>query len=339
MGVHDRAFLPLFAAALLLSALPQAVADPATQEPPGGGESLFTLTYAQENDGPWVNRWQGTDRYYTHGVALALAHQPRWSRRLGEALPLAPDTFASGVAYTVAHRMYTPAELTARELPQDDRPYAGYASLTVALERSSRTVADTVALVLGAVGPVTRAGELQRFAHRNWGGREPLGWDTQVPNTPVIQAAVDRRWRFAAGEALSAQLIPTVGASFGTVHIRGWVTGALRLGMNLPESFGSTELLTLRSPTSRVKEGVGLYAEVGAIGELVGWNLLISGGPNPLAPEPLLGSLRFGGGITGGLGLWSLEVAYYQRVESERFPSQAGSHRYGSASASISRQL
>ena len=112
-------------------------------------------------------------------------------------------------------------------------------------------------LKLGVVGPASQADNVQKDFHDLIGGDEPMGWDTQLPNEPVINIGYTVAHLAAAGHAGgSAQwrVVPvgTVGvgnvlhrrrSSASTEKSAGiswtpWVEPALRTGFNAASTVG-----------------------------------------------------------------------------------------------------
>ncbi|MFP4535172.1 MAG: lipid A deacylase LpxR family protein [Spirochaetaceae bacterium] len=295
----------------------------------------FSLGYRQENDGPWVNPVNGTDRYYTHGVAMSVTHQPEWGRELAELLPFGRNSTRSGVGYLFAHEMYTPENLSESEPIADDRPYAGYAYLGVAHYRAGPATLEHLRIDVGAVGPATQAEEIQTYAHENWGGREPRGWSNQLANRPTVQLSFERRWRLQAGGRFAVQLLPQLVAGLGTLRSEARLGSSLRLGFNLPVDFGPSRFGSPREATALPQPGLGIFGIAGAAGRAVGHDALFSGGESDTGPgrrvEHVVGELSVGGGAVLRVHSWSLEAHYAQVLVSPEFRGQEGRHRYGSA--------
>lgn len=299
----------------------------------------FSLTYHQENDGPWPNPFDGTDRYYTHGIALSVTHQPEWAKKLADLLPFGGGVARPGAGYLFAHEMYTPEDLSQSELITEDRPYAGYAYLGVAHQRASRGALDHLQLDVGAIGPITQADRIQSYAHEAWGGRDPRGWHNQLENETTVQLMIERRWRLETGGRFGMQLIPATSIDLGTVLGQIRLGTTLRVGFNLPDDFGPSRFGVTRQSTAEPQPGLGLFGFAGAAGRLVSHNRLISGNEHLSTSgrsiESLLGELSLGGGVVLRFGSWSLEANYAQLIVTPQFRGQEGRHRYGSARFTI----
>ena len=322
---------------LLASFLPfLLLPGPSVAADEGEGREAFSLGYHQENDGPWLNRINGTDRYYTHGIAISVTHRPEWGRDLAELVPFGGETVRSGVGYLIAHEMYTPEDLEEDDLITDDHPAAGYAYLGVTHQRASSNTLDRLQFDIGAVGPITQAERIQTYAHENWGGRDPRGWRHQLENEPTLQLWLERKWRFGAGEVFGIQLLPELGLGFGTVVRQVRLGSTVRIGFNLPDDFGSAGFGSPREATAEPERGLGIFGFAGAAARAVAHNKLISGnGEAGVTTETFVGDLSLGGGVVLRIGSWSAEAHYAHVVASPEFEGQIDPHRYGSATFAI----
>ena len=333
--------LTIAALFLCLSLQLPAADDRRTGEPTSASRPV-AVSYHQENDSPWLNQIDQTDRYYTHGIAVSVTHRPQWGDRLSERLPFGRDAGRSGVGYVLAHEMYTPDDLRADGVVENDRPYAGYAYFGVAHHRASQHALDQLQLDLGFVGPITQAGEIQTRSHEMWGGRNPRGWDNQLADEPTLQLWLRRVGRFALGRehGFGLQLLPSAELAVGSVRLHLELAAVLRVGMNLPADFGTSQLGSPRSPIAEPRAGPAVFVFGGARGRAVAHNMLISGNNirsshgRPISRA--VGRVQAGLGATLRIRSWSLEAVYSQTVVSEQFQGQDGGHRYGSAVFSIS---
>lgn len=361
---RHRTSSPASAAVIFISfVLFRCFAGPArihATEPPPRSIAPYSVNYHQENDGPWLRYNDTTDRYYTHGISLSVTHQPDWAGRLAGTIPFAPPSgnLHSGIGYGVTHRIFTPDGLTEEGVITDDRPYAGYLHLTMALQRGNTRIMDHLQLDIGAFGPIVQAGRIQSEAHRAWGGRDPRGWHNQLKNEPTLQTWVSRSYRLgialgrdrwgrvrvlsdATGAGPGLQLIPYGELGLGTVFRRIEAGTTVRLGFNLPARFGSPRMGRPHGAVGTVYPGVSLFGIVVAAGRVVGHNGLIEGNTfrdsHGIEATPLVMRLELGAGLAIGVGPWSLEATYLHIGMSPEFDSQTGSHRYGSAMVSLSR--
>lgn len=302
----------------------------------------FVVTYHQENDGPWLNHIEQTDRYYTHGIALSVVHRPDWGFRFTEALPSGNTQTDVAIGYVFTHKMFTPQDLSISEVIQDDRPYAGLAYLGTALFLVTEYYRDHLQLNLGAVGPITGAGEIQTWSHAQWGGADPQGWPNQLANEPVIQLEFERVyqyiWHFTNNFGIQA--LPALKGSVGTASSELRVGLVSRIGLNVPEDFGPPPLGSPFHP-SNTQAKASLYGFVGVAGSLVGHDILIQGNTiqtsHGVAIRHGVGEVQVGIGTAVPLRNWRFVAVYYQTAVSEQFAGQNGPHRFGSAMFSFVR--
>jgi len=329
-------------AVLMLSFSPHWPAVAQDRAEPAQASRPVAVSYHQENDSPWLNQLDHTDRYYTHGIAASVTHRPRWSERLAARLPFGRNVTRAGVGYVLAHEMYTPEDLGTDEINEDDRPYAGYAYLGVAHHRASQHSLDQLQLDIGLVGPITHAGEIQTRSHEMWGGRDPRGWHNQLGNEPTLQLWLRRVGRIGLGgqRGFGLQLLPSAELALGSVRRHLQLATLVRVGVNLPDDFGPPRLGASRNAVAEPRPGLGLFAFGGVGGRAVRHNKLISGNNTRTSHgRPVrraVGTLQAGVGGALRVRSWSLEAVYSQTVVSEEFYGQNGRHRYGSAVFTIS---
>ena len=178
------AVLGLFA---LGGAMPAAAADEAA------------LTFTFEND-----VLTGSDNNYTNGFGLSYVSGEldsygedsfvrKWSD-FWSFLPFVEDEgYTTYASWTVAQEMHTPDDITDPNPPLDDQPYAGVLYVDSILYARKDRWAHAWQLKLGVVGPASHADDLQKDIHDLMGGDEPMGWDTQLPDEPIINVGYTGR--------------------------------------------------------------------------------------------------------------------------------------------------
>lgn len=191
----------------------------------------------------WENDTFGeTDRFYTNGVSLSLAHTgPSWLDPLADWLPWGKGRRTVG--YDIAQGMVTPAD-TQRAVPDPtDRPYAGILSIGLTLHVEQLNTYHGIKFITGVVGPASMAGDTQREVHRHIGSALPQGWDYQLENEPILNLAYEYRRKFRlAGrrDGWAIEALPTAGGWLGNVLTQGQIGGCVRAGYNIPDDFGPT---------------------------------------------------------------------------------------------------
>lgn len=222
------------------------------------------LTFTVENDA-----FTGSDNNYTNGLGISWVSGnlntneddrfvSKW-QRFWSFLPFVGDegydTYAS---WTLAQEMHTPDDITDPNPPADDQPYAGVLYVDSLLYARKERWAHVWELKVGVVGPASQAENVQRDFHELIGGDEPMGWDTQLPNEPVINIGYTVAHLAAAGHAGQSaewRVVPvgTVGAGTYFTGVGAGVYG--ELGWNLVDALGGTALRTGLNAASTV--GVG----------------------------------------------------------------------------------
>jgi hypothetical protein len=234
------------------------------------------LTVTLENDA-----FTGSDNNYTNGIGvtwvsadLASYDEESFVHRWGEFwkfLPFVGDeghkTYAS---WTVAQEMHTPDDIQNPNPPLTDQPYAGVLYLDSVLYVRSERWAHAWELKLGVVGPASQAEDVQREFHQMIGSDEPMGWDTQLPNEPVINVGFTTAHLLAEGSAGGTakwRLVPVGHAGLGT-YFTGVGLGMYgELGWNLVDALGGTAL----------REGLNAASTVG-VGPVDHWSVSFFGG-------------------------------------------------------------
>ncbi len=317
-----------------------AAGDPAHGRTDMGDPDGRTLSLTFEND-VFVN----VDDNYTNGVRLSLLSAindvPRFFRWAAARSPLFPEAGDARIEYAVGQNMYTPADITLPDPPDDDRPYAGwlYGSVGMISENGSRL--HQLELKLGTVGPASMADETQKFVHREiTDSPDPRGWATQLPDEPVVQLTYQRSWRAAAsGEwfGFQADFTPISGLGAGTVFDYLEVGSILRVGRHLPQSYGPPRIEpSLPGSGFFVSEpDVGFYLFGGGAGRLVIHNMFLDGSlfeeTRSVDKKWVVVDL-----ITGFALTWKdLRFAYTHVFRTPEFDGQSGLEEYGSATLSF----
>ncbi len=228
----------------------------------------------------------GSDNNYTSGVGFSWATNKVGTYEQGSFvrgwadfwsfLPyVADEEFQTYAAWTLGQETYTPDDISKPDPPPDDQPYAGVLYVDSLLYARNERWGHTWNLRLGIVGPSSLAEDGQRLAHDAIGANEPLGWDTQMPDEPLINVgySADYLWLDGElGESTSWRMVPTINAELGTylVGLGGGIYG--EVGWNLPDAFGGRNLRTRMKPALTVGVApqdawsLSLYAGVGGYG-------------------------------------------------------------------------
>jgi len=238
----DRLLLALF---LLLPVHAAAVEEQKTAE-----KKIFdTLTVYWENDA-----FAGEDGGYTNGIKFTWStpyainhegsHLPKWSHPLINSLPFVKDPETRrAVSLSFGQNIYTPEDTEHSNLIVYDRPYGGITYLSASFNSRTAWQKNSWEFLLGIVGPLSFAEEVQRWSHDLLGSKRTNGWDHQLGNELGIELVYERQWLLFHTDSeqvgVGYDLIPHLGARLG--NIRTYINSGLeiRFGWNLPQNFGS----------------------------------------------------------------------------------------------------
>ena len=317
-----------------------------------------------------------TDRNYTNGVKLT-AVSPDLSSAFGDREELPPfvqrvmnsmlrhvpfdeDEDASRtLAFSLGQNIYTPDDISARDLIRDDRPYAGWLYFATTFQSRTRRRQDTFDVQFGVLGPPSLAEQAQDFVHRVRKINRPEGWNHQLRFEPGLVLAYERVLRsprlFGSRRALSADLLGSAGGALGNVAIYAGLGSQLRLGWNLPPDFGYsvirpggvTQVDTVpaardwtgtlaRNRELERNDAFSFYFFAGVSGRLVGRDIFLDGNSfrssHSIDSEPLVA--EFLGGLTLGYRGFKLSLARVMRTR--EFDGQDDPQRFGSITLSYS---
>jgi lipid A 3-O-deacylase len=249
--------------------------------PEAAAASGASMTVAMEND-----VFTGSDNNYTDGVDAtwvsgevggldADSWVGKWTR-FWSFLPFVSDAgYKTYASWSFAQEIDTPDDIKNPHPPKDDQPYAGILYVDSVLYARKERWAHAWELKLGVVGPASQAEETQKAVHRLLNLDKPMGWDTQLPNEPVINIGYTAAHEAAAGHlGRSAQwrVVPV-----GTVGVGTYFTGVGigvygEVGWNLVDALGGTSLRAGLNAASTVGVGpvdrwsVAFFAGVGGYG-------------------------------------------------------------------------
>ncbi len=191
-----------------------------------------------------------TDDQYTSGLAISYVSQPSASfedtslpESIGELLEerwLFDDEDQRFVIYSLSHRSFTPTDLTATALIENDLPYSSSLYGTVVVGSQNRDSLNALSLSVGVVGPLAFGEELQSATHELIDSKEPQGWDNQLENEPLLNIGVDARRRlatFGERDGFGGDLLGGVSASLGNLQTQASVATTLRAGYGVPSNF------------------------------------------------------------------------------------------------------
>jgi len=236
-------------------------------------DGMLTLTV--END-----VFTGSDNNYTNGLGIAWVSDAvdaddnsfvgRWTRFWSFLPFVADDGYTTYVSWSLAQEMNTPDDIRDPNPGTDDQPYSGILYVDSTLYARYGYWTHAWQLRLGVVGPASGADAMQRDVHRMIGSDEPQGWDTQLPNEPVVNISYTVAHLSAAGHVGGSaewRVVPIATAGLGNYFTGAGIGVYSEVGWNLVDAMGVTAL----------RSGLDAASTIG-VGRLDRWSVSFFGG-------------------------------------------------------------
>ena len=339
---------------VILLCLTCATAAVATESDPKIEKPKSTLVLYFEND-----LFYNNDGYYTNAVKFRIISPPLDTFTKSGMIPGSFD----GLMETIEHwqhrnttqynisagagqSIYTPDDTKTRELQKNDRPYAGFLYGFLALHATQEQMMDTFELTAGVVGTSSLGEQAQNELHRIRGIDTTKGWNNQLHDEPVAMLSWARNYRLNPQSAWSGwnwDILPYHTITAGNALTQATLGSEVRLGWNLPPSFGTSQI----RPGSSVKaprpsgemvqtpKDWGFYVFAGGEGRAVAHNIFLDGNTwrnsHSVSKEPLVGELNFGAALI----INTVQIVYQHVYLTEEFKKQSGGQNYGSITLSI----
>lgn len=263
----------------------------------------------------------------------------REQRRSGNCL-------SRNLVVSLGQTIYTPQDINATALVEDDRPYAGYLYTSFGYHTRSDLKLDTIEFSLGIVGPSSLAENAQDFIHDLRGFEKFKGWDNQLSDELAIGMLYEHKQRlykqYIFNSKLQHDFIGHAGVSLGNVatHIN---TGfEYRVGLYLPDDFGTSSVRPggdsaspgRSDPRLRPNFIRGVHLFLAVDGRLVAHDIFLDGNTfkesHSVRKEPAVADIALG--INFITGRW--RYSYAQVWRTKEFKGQPHSHEYGSVTIS-----
>ena len=239
-----------------------------------------TLTLALEND----LFGAGTDKHYTHGTEISYVsdtYQPQWFLNMAALMPFYQNNAETRFVWSLGQQIYTPADISKKELQTDDRPYAGWLYTSVGLVTDNRARAhyvDKLEFVLGYVGRGSGAESVQRTVHKWTGSDKAQGWDNQLHPEITADIQYQREWMLPLIDNV-VDIVPRAALTLGTARRDVGAGFTVRFGSGLDSDFGPPLIRPSAAGTQYFKPNQSFYWYVfaGAHGRYVEHNIFLDG--------------------------------------------------------------
>lgn len=209
------------------------------------GESGGTLYVTFDND--FI---ANSDDGYTNGFQLGYVSPARASFSDGpvtsgfghwlDGLPPFDDPARQRfIAYSLAQRMFTPQDISRKDVVEDDVPYTGLLVLIGTIAAQSHNHLDTFTITAGVAGEASLAERTQRVIHNTLSSQEAQGWEHQIDNEPLLNLQYEHRWRawdYRSGHTNGDIILSGSGAA-GNLMTMATAAVGLRWGHNVPDDF------------------------------------------------------------------------------------------------------
>ncbi|MEM9803285.1 MAG: lipid A deacylase LpxR family protein [Planctomycetota bacterium] len=297
--------------------------------------SRTTIGFTVDND-----YFTGSDNNYSNGFAFSALSGPvvdaepgSLTKAWGEAFAFLPgvDPFEgeSFVGVSFGQEIFTPDDISDPNPPLDDQPYAGILFLDFSFAGRGESQCASWVLRVGLVGPWSQADEVQTWFHDITDNDEPLGWDTQLPNEPILNLDYNLVWEFnpIRRDGLDLRLVPMAGASVGTYFTGASAAAYAEFGYNLPDNVGAVTLrqgvdpVGLISATRNDRLSVSLLAGAGgfAVAHFLPLDGTVFRESRSVDSEPLVGFLTTGASVRYDAFSLSYMLSFFtERFETER---------------------
>ena len=186
-----------------------------------------------------------TDSQYTSGEKFNLTyHVQNPTNFLYDILISNENKSEIFVTFSLANQLYTPVDLEETELIVDDRPYAGWTHLVMAMHKSNKDTLNSISFKIGAIGPSSHGEQIQNTIHTLVNAGLAMGWDNQINNELGLNLGYEYKLRYVPKPLgwLESAFIPFVEADLGNVSTQVSLGLFMRVGYNISKDFGVSGL-------------------------------------------------------------------------------------------------
>ena len=278
------------------------------------------------------------DRYYTVGLQYSLTFKID-SMVTGQLkLPFTALPKDRYISWSIAQKIFIPADKKATELLVDDRPYAGWLYISSVFQQIEPMFRNALELQIGVVGPGAKGEEVMNYFHEIIGNDPANGWQHQLSNELGLLLAYEHQQRYNKSDIFAGgqmEMFSHLAVSLGNVYTFLSAGGQVRIGKNLPDDFGISRMRPGGERRLPVSDRAGLndwrfylYAEVD--GRVVLRNIFLDG--NTFRESHSVEKIPFVVQLAAGwvLSYKNVEFSYSHVITSKEFSNQPDPHQYAS---------
>ena len=317
--------------------------------------NLHTFSIYLEND-----YFAGKDGEYSNGLKLTWSSSikdqypqnvwpHRWLYPIVKHIPFEKKSDRKrNITFALGQNIYTPEDIEAEEVVEDERPYAGISYLSLGFHSRLEREMDSIEVSLGLVGPSSYAEQCQKAVHRIFDDIEPKGWDNQLNNEPVLEVVYEHKKKIiktGMSGGFGQDLILNTGAGLGNALTYYNLGLAYRFGWNMPDDFGIFPIRQISSFNGSFDEkdprhsknnkiGIQLFASVE--GRAVLRNIFLDGNTftdsHSVNKKPVVGDL-----VSGiDLSIGSAQLSFALVFRSKEYETQSKAQKFASINFSVS---
>ena len=303
----------------------------------GTEKGAFSVLF--END-----LFYAADHDYTNGIELAYTTAPKdtpdWAVRIARLAPFFAQEGDVRTRYALGQAIFTPHDLSQKNPPLTDRPYAGFLYGAFGLADDTGTNLDQLQVTLGIIGPASLAEDTQKFVHGIIHGDDPKGWSTQLRDEPGLIIQYERSVKLIEPQSVLGLIFdiePHYGAAVGNVYDYVNAGAMARLGFNLPKDYGPLRI-DPSLPGSGYFEptgGIGAYIFAGVDGRAVARNLFLDGNSfersRSVSKMNLVGDIQVGAAVV----FRDFQLSFTHVIRSREYATQKAADQFGAVNLSI----
>ncbi len=305
-----------------------------------------TSSFADDEKGAFTVLWEndavaGTDHHYTNGVEFSYLsvedHLWDWFRKSSEVLPGVGPNDRLRVGLSLGQSIFTPDDKATTSPLPDQRPYAGWLYLGVAVVANHGDQLDTWVLDLGVVGPDAKGEQVQNGFHDFIVSSHANGWGNQLVNKFGYQLLFEHRWSHVTPNKvnvgrLQLDFSPHVGFSLGNVETYANAGLTIRIGADLRDDFGVPRIRPSLPGSDYFvpQDKFGWYVFAGIDARAVAYNIFLQGQPATYDIQIMKEKFVYDGQAGFALIWRKVRLAYTYVIRSHEYLGQGQPDRFGS---------